>query len=108
MTDVATVVGKSENAVRILLSRAKASLRAFLCANCSQLQPGARCSCENMIEFSLRRGLIERYKPELGVSEIKSELRRFADEMVAGPAAEESFTVISSLRGRGARERLLY
>jgi RNA polymerase sigma factor (sigma-70 family) len=80
-TLVGRVLDKSPNAVRVLLSRSRAAMRAFLCANCSRVKTGAACSCEGMIEFSLRRGLIERYRPELSETEIIAELRQFADEV---------------------------
>jgi RNA polymerase sigma-70 factor (ECF subfamily) len=78
---VARALGRSENSVRILLSRARSSMRTFLCSNCSRVSPGAKCACENMIEFSLRRDLVKAYRPVLGSGEIKAELRRFADEV---------------------------
>jgi RNA polymerase sigma factor (sigma-70 family) len=81
IAQVGRVLGKSPNAVRVLLSRSRAAMRAFLCANCSRVRSGAACSCEGMIEFSLRRGFIERYRPELSEPEIKTELRQFADEV---------------------------
>jgi RNA polymerase sigma-70 factor, ECF subfamily len=78
---VGRALGKSPNAVRILLSRSRAAMRAFLCANCSRMRTDAACSCEGMIEFSLRRGLIERYRPVLGEQETLAELQRFTDEV---------------------------
>ncbi len=78
---VARILGRSDNAVRILLSRSRTRMRAFLCANCSRLRDGNRCSCANMIEFSLERGLIERHRPQPAVPELAAELRRFSDEV---------------------------
>jgi RNA polymerase sigma factor (sigma-70 family) len=78
--DVGRIMGKSENSVRILLSRARSRMRAFLCQHCSLLG-GSTCSCDHMIDFSLERGLIEKYGAEPGVSQIKEELRRFSDEV---------------------------
>ena len=80
VADVARIMGKSENSIRILLSRSRARMRAFLCLNCSLLG-GSRCSCANMIEFSLKHDLIDRYRPEPGIAQIKAELRRFSDEV---------------------------
>ena len=79
IAEVGRIMGKSDNSVRILLSRARSSMRAFLCQNCALLG-GATCSCANMIEFSLKQGLIDRY-PEPGLAELKEEVRRFSDEV---------------------------
>jgi RNA polymerase sigma factor (sigma-70 family) len=81
ITDVGRIMGKTENSIRILLSRARAKMRAFLCRNCSLLGDGVRCSCANMIEFSLKRGLVERYRPLLAPRQVEDELRRFSDEV---------------------------
>jgi RNA polymerase sigma-70 factor (ECF subfamily) len=78
--DVARIMGKSENSIRILLSRARTKMRTFLCQNCSLLG-GTKCSCSNMVEFSLRHDLIEAYRPNPEIGHIKSELRQFADEV---------------------------
>ncbi len=78
--DIALIMGKSPNSIRILLSRARARMREFLCRNCS-LMGGSTCECENMIDFSLSRQLIERYRPEPGLQRLEAELRRFAGEV---------------------------
>jgi RNA polymerase sigma-70 factor (ECF subfamily) len=80
IADVGRIMGKSENAVRILLSRARSRMRAFLCQNCSLLG-GSRCSCANMVEFSLKHDLIATYQPDPGLPQIKAELRQFSDEV---------------------------
>jgi RNA polymerase sigma-70 factor, ECF subfamily len=80
IAEVGKILGKSDNSIRILVSRSRSALRSFLCRNCS-LMSGSKCSCEGMIEFSLKRELIARFKPGLEASEVKEELRRFADEL---------------------------
>jgi RNA polymerase sigma factor (sigma-70 family) len=80
IADTARIIGRSDNAVRILLSRARSRMRAFLCRNCTLLG-GTTCACENMIEFSLRRDLIERHPQGMRVEAIRDELGRFADEV---------------------------
>jgi RNA polymerase sigma-70 factor (ECF subfamily) len=80
IADVASIMGKSQNSVRILLSRARSRMRDFLCANCA-LMGGRKCSCANMVEFSLKHDLVATYRPEPGISQIKAELRRFSDEV---------------------------
>ena len=79
--EVGRIMGRSENSIRILLSRARARMRTFLCKNCSLLGDGKKCSCANMIEFSLRRGLVEKYRPTLAPPQVEEELRRFSDEV---------------------------
>lgn len=56
--DVAAVLGRSENAVRVLLSRARRSLKGFLCRNCSVYDAAGPCRCENLVAFSLAQGWI--------------------------------------------------
>ena len=80
IADVASVMGKSQNAVRILLSRARSSMRLFLCRNCALLG-GANCECANMIEFSLARHLIAPYQRDVDTDRVVHDLRRFADEV---------------------------
>jgi RNA polymerase sigma-70 factor (ECF subfamily) len=80
ITEVASVMGKSQNAVRVLLSRARSSMRRFLCQNCALLG-GVNCQCANMIEFSLARHLIAPYQEQVNTDSVADELRRFADEV---------------------------
>jgi RNA polymerase sigma-70 factor (ECF subfamily) len=56
---VAAVIGKSENAIRILIHRARQNIREFLCKNCSLFDPQNKCRCENLINFSLKQKWIE-------------------------------------------------
>jgi RNA polymerase sigma factor (sigma-70 family) len=58
VAQVATVIDKSENATRVLISRAKENIREFLCANCSLYKASNHCRCENLIHFSLKQGWI--------------------------------------------------
>jgi RNA polymerase sigma factor (sigma-70 family) len=80
VAEVATIMDKSENAIRILLTRARSGMKGFLCNNCSLMKAGNTCSCENMIDFSLKRDLIAKYGPTMSAPEIAGELRLFADE----------------------------
>jgi RNA polymerase sigma-70 factor (ECF subfamily) len=57
---VAAVIGKSENATRILVHRARQNIREFLCNNCSLFDPNNKCRCENLIHFSLHQKWIEK------------------------------------------------
>lgn len=56
---VAAVIGKSENAARILIHRSRQNIRQFLCNNCSLFDPQNKCRCENLINFSLKQNWIE-------------------------------------------------
>lgn len=80
IADVASVMCKSQNAVRILLSRARSSMRRFLCRNCALLG-GANCECANMVAFSLARHLIAPYQHNVDTARMVHDLRRFADEV---------------------------
>jgi len=98
ISQVARIMKKSENSIRILLSRARAALKSFLCANCSLMAEGNKCHCVNMIEFSLKRDLIRTYSPGMAIEEIKDELRRFKDEVepyrsLHDPAAAVSLAI---------------
>lgn len=93
---VAEVLGRSANATRILLFRARAGMRRFLCANCSRMARGGKCSCENMVEFSLERGLIQSYRPGLEVEDIEADLREFSDEVELYRSLPDPAAAISS------------
>jgi RNA polymerase sigma-70 factor, ECF subfamily len=54
--DTAVVLGRTENAVRMLTFRARHGLKAFLCRNCSVYDPGNACRCANLVDFSLAQG----------------------------------------------------
>ena len=79
---ISPVLGKSENAVRILVSRARSRLRAFLCKNCSHYDRKNRCTCENMIDFSLKNRLIVEYVPGASPRRIESELKELKSEVL--------------------------
>jgi RNA polymerase sigma factor (sigma-70 family) len=98
---VARIMERSENSVRILVSRAKTALRAFLCRNCSLIGVKGRCSCDRMIGFSLSRGLIERYDPARSVPEVVGELRRFSDEVELYRSLPEPAETIAALVSKG-------
>jgi RNA polymerase sigma-70 factor (ECF subfamily) len=100
IADAARIMGRSENSVRILVSRARSRLRAFLCENCSLLGAGG-CSCSRMIEFSLDRDLIERYRPEIVVPRVRDELRRFSDEVELYRSLQDSADAIAEAMKSG-------
>jgi hypothetical protein len=62
--DAAEILGKSEEATKVLIHRARKNLKNFLCKNCSVYDPGNPCCCENLIGFSLKQGWIERMSAE--------------------------------------------
>ena len=96
IADVGRIMGKNENSIRILLSRARSRMRTFLCQNCS-LMGGNTCSCTNMVEFSLKNDLIARYRPHPGIPQIKAELRRFSDEIELYRSLPEHQSAIARL-----------
>ena len=78
----AIILKKSENSVRILVSRARTALRTFLCRNCSLYDKANRCRCENMVQFSLQNSWIAEYDAQTTPAAIESELRDFKDEVL--------------------------
>jgi RNA polymerase sigma factor (sigma-70 family) len=99
---VAQAMNKSENSIRILVSRAKANLKAFLCRNCSLFDGRNPCRCENMIRFSLAHSLIPRDNRASAVS-IESELKEFRDEVMlyrSLPEKESPPDFLARLLGR--------
>jgi RNA polymerase sigma factor (sigma-70 family) len=58
IVDVASIMGKSDTSVKVLIHRARKNLKKFLCKNCSLYNSANLCECENLIGFSLRRGWI--------------------------------------------------
>ncbi len=56
--DTARVLGRTENAVRVLIHRARRALKAFLCRNCSRYELANPCACANLVGFALARGWI--------------------------------------------------
>jgi len=79
---ISVVLNKSENSVRILVSRAKANLRAFLCSNCSLYDSANRCRCENMVHFSLQNAWVTKYDPKTAPATIESELKDLKNEVL--------------------------
>lgn len=60
MKEVAVILGRSENATKVLVHRARQNLKDFLCRNCSWYAPNNPCRCENLMEFSLAQGWIKK------------------------------------------------
>lgn len=56
--EAAAVLDRSDNAVRVLTSRARRALKGFLCRNCSLYDRDNRCACRNLVAFSLARGWV--------------------------------------------------
>jgi RNA polymerase sigma factor (sigma-70 family) len=75
--DISLIINKSENSTRILISRARKSLKIFLCSNCSLYQEDNKCKCENLISFSLKQGWIKTHNPAIVPEIIESELKAF-------------------------------
>lgn len=80
LEQVASIIGKSENAVRILVHRSKQNIKSFLCSNCSLYDSKNPCRCENLINFSLKQGWIGKENVLFKDSvRIESEIRSLKD-----------------------------
>ena len=58
--DIAVIVNKSETSTRLLIHRARQNIRSFPCKNCSFYNHDNFCHCENLINFSLKQGWIQK------------------------------------------------
>jgi len=81
IAQAATIIRKSPNAARILLHRAKASIKDFLCDSCEHLAQNPSCSCRNMVEYSIRHELIHKIDHARELVAAKRELRKFQNEI---------------------------
>lgn len=76
--DVSMILDKSETATRLLVHRARQNIRNFLCKNCSLYRHGNACHCENLINFSLNQGWIQKMpdneSPQLTPMDIEREI----------------------------------
>ena len=60
ISNIATILNKSNGSVRVLIFRGKQKIKNFLCSHCSLFKGGNKCSCMNLVDFSLRNGLIKK------------------------------------------------
>jgi RNA polymerase sigma-70 factor (ECF subfamily) len=58
--DISAILNKTETATKMLVHHAKRNIRSFLCKNCSLYKPGNPCHCENLINYSLKQGWIQK------------------------------------------------
>jgi RNA polymerase sigma factor (sigma-70 family) len=58
--DIAVILNKTETATKMLIHHAKQNIRSFLCKNCSFYNPSNPCHCENLINYSLKQGWIQK------------------------------------------------
>jgi RNA polymerase sigma-70 factor (ECF subfamily) len=77
--DVSSILDKSENATKVLIHRARANLKIFLCKNCSLYLPSNFCQCKNMVGFSLKQGWIslEGNNTQANIRIIEDEVQNF-------------------------------
>jgi RNA polymerase sigma factor (sigma-70 family) len=80
--ETSQIIAKSPNATRILIHRARSNLKTFLCKNCSLYNKNNRCTCENLISFSLNRGWINKNSSPNFSAAIESELHDFKSEIL--------------------------
>ncbi len=76
--EAALVLRRTENAVRLLLHRARTALREFLCRSCSWYDAANECRCENLVDFSLARGWIGPGDRRLPAAEVATAAARAA------------------------------
>jgi RNA polymerase sigma-70 factor (ECF subfamily) len=82
--EVAAVLERSDNAVRVLTSRARQALKGFLCRNCSLYDPDNRCACRNLAGFSLARGWVtadDRRLPDGRAAEVAARAASAVDDL---------------------------
>lgn len=82
ISHVASVLGKSENASRVLVHRSKQNIKLFLCKNCSLYDSKNKCRCENLINFSLKQGWISPDSEPKDIIRAEEEVKALKD--VAG------------------------
>lgn len=104
--DAAAILKKSENAARVLESRARASIRRFLCSHCEFLSSEPSCRCENMIGFAMKRSLAGKLGADGGQAAAAAGMRSFRDEIALlrtlnVPRQSEPVRVGPWLRRRG-------
>ena len=80
MATTAVILDKTENAARILVTRARATIKRFLCGHCEHIEETPRCRCLNMLNFSLRNELIDQL-PGGRIEAAKVEFRKLQDEI---------------------------
>lgn len=81
IAEVAGILGKSGNSIRILVARAKATIKHFLCTNCEYLSETPNCRCARMLNFCMSNNLLKEVSASRAVDRAKNELRRFANEI---------------------------
>lgn len=107
--EAAVVLGRTPNAVRVLVHRARTRLKDFLCRSCSLWDAANPCRCENLVTFSLARGWIGAGDARADASRVADaaavvdELGRLAAIYAAVPTPEAAADVGDRLRASLAR-----
>jgi RNA polymerase sigma-70 factor (ECF subfamily) len=79
--ETAATLGKTENAARILISRAKATIKRFLCSHCEHIDGPSDCRCVNMLNFSMKHDLVKKIGASHQAETAKIELRKLKNEI---------------------------
>lgn len=79
--DVADIINKSETATRLLIHRAKQNIKGFLCRNCSLYDVNNPCHCENLIEFSMKQGWIQKITDEKLIPQFNNDIMIIENEI---------------------------
>jgi len=79
--EVSWILGKSDNSIRILITRARTTIKHFLCNNCEYLSEQPNCRCEKMLNFCISNNLLKEVDFTRTIDVVKNELRRFSTEI---------------------------
>jgi RNA polymerase sigma-70 factor (ECF subfamily) len=82
ISGISDVIGKSDNATRILVHRARKNIKEFLCDNCSLYNETNSCRCENLVLFSLKQGWIKKYNPSVHPEVVEAEIKALKNEVM--------------------------
>jgi len=64
-----------------LVSRARTTIRSFLCDHCEHLVDRPSCRCANLAGFALQAGLAKRIRRDPGIGTAKAVYRQFRDDL---------------------------
>lgn len=81
LADVARVVGRNENATRILVSRARSTVRSFLCDHCEHVANRPSCRCANLTGFAIQASLVRQIRHDPRIGPAKAVFRQFRDDL---------------------------
>ena len=78
---ISEILNKTQNSIRILISRAKKTISNFLCNNCEHITNNPNCKCLNMYNFSMQNNLLSSIKDHDSIENAKIQIRKFNSEI---------------------------